>query len=112
MKQPDHATIEKPNHAAARPIFRWLAAITVPVFVVMAFVSLFGILDENGKPDVFSTFLFAWGAVMFGSIAATGTYESSVGRPFQLFAAAKKYADDEITLEEYGSRTKDIMQGK
>jgi len=102
---------EKPKQAA-RPIFRWLAAITTPVFVVMAVVSLFGILDANGKPDVFATALFAWGAVMFGSIAATGRFETSATRPLQLFAAAKKYADDEITLEEYGSRTKDIMQGK
>ncbi len=103
---------EKPKQAAARPIFRWLAAITIPVFVVMAVVSVFGILDANGKPDVFSTVLFAWGAVMFGSIAATGKFETSATKPLQLFVAAKKYADDEITLEEYGSRTKDIMQGK
>jgi hypothetical protein len=103
---------EKPKQAAARPIFRWLAAITVPVFVAMAVVSLFGILDENGKSDVLSTVLFTWGALFFGSIAATGRFEISATKPFQLFAAAKKYADDEITLEEYGSRTKDIMQGK
>ena len=103
---------EKPKQAAARPIFRWLAAITIPVFVVMAVVSMLGILDANGKPDVFSTVLFAWGAVMFSSIAATGKCETFATKPFQLFVAAKKYADDEITLEEYGSRTKDIMQGK
>lgn len=103
---------EKPKQAAARPIFRWLAAINVPVFVVMAVVSLFGILDANGKPYVFMTTVFAYGALMFGSIAATGRFESSATKPFQLFAAAKKYADDEITLEEYGSRTKEIMQGK
>ena len=103
---------EKPKQAAARPIFRWLAAITVPVFVVMAVVSMFGILDANGKPDVVSTFLFTWGAGMFVSIAATGRFETSVTKPLKLFAAAKKYADDEITLEEFGSRTKVIMQGK
>ena len=103
---------EKPKQPAARTIFRWLAAITIPVFVVMAVVSLFGILDANGKPDVLMTILFTWGAVIFGSIAATGRFESSATTPFQLFTAAKKYADDEITLEEYGSRTKEIMQGK
>jgi hypothetical protein len=105
---------EKPKQAAARPIFRWLAAITAPVFVVMAIVCLLGILDANGKPDALMTGLFAWGAVMFASIAATGRFEfdSSATKPFQLFAVAKKYANAEITLEEYGSRTKDIMQGK
>ena len=103
---------EKPKQAAARPIFRWLAAIIVPFCVVMAVVAAFGILDANGKPDVFIATVFAWGAVMFGSLAATGKFKISVGKPLQLFVAAKKYADDEITLEEYGSRTKDIMQGK
>ena len=73
---------------------------------------MFGILDDNGKPDVFMTILFAWGAVVFGSIAATGKFETSAIKPLQLFAAAKKFTADEITLEEYGSRTKDIMQGK
>jgi len=89
-----------------------LAAITVPVFVVMAVVCLFGFLDENGKPDVLATALFAWGAIMFGSIAATGKFETSATRPRQLFAAAKKYTDGEITLEEYGSRTRGIMEAK
>lgn len=103
---------EKPNQPAARPIFRWLAAIATPVFVVMAFVALFGILDANGKPDVFMTMFFTYGAGMFGSIAATGRFESSVTKPFQLFAAAKKYADGETSLEEYGARTKEIMQRK
>ena len=103
---------EKPKQPAARPVFRWLAAVSVPVFVVMAVVCLFGILDPNGKPDALMTGLFSWGAVVFGSIAATGRYESAATKPFQLFAAAKKYAEDEITLEEYGSRTREIMQGK
>ena len=103
---------EKPKHVAARPIFRWLAAIAVPVFVAMAVVCMFGLLDENGKPDVFMTILFTYGAAMFATIAATGNFESSATKPFQLFAIAKKYADDEITLEEYGSRTREIMQGK
>lgn len=103
---------EKPKQPAARPIFRWLAAINIPVFVVMAGVCMFGILDANGKPDVFMTFIFTYGAVMFGSIAATGRFEPYPTAPFQLFAVAKKYAGDEITLEEYGSRTKELMQGK
>lgn len=103
---------EKPQQVPARPIFRVLAAISIPVFVVMAVVSMFGILDANGKPDVFMTILFTYAAGMFVSIAATGRFESSVTKPIQLFAAAKKYAEDEITLEEYGSRTKDIIQGK
>ena len=102
---------ETTKQPAARPIFRCLAAITIPVFVVMAVVSALGILDPNGKPDFVSTGLFAWGAMFFGSIAATGTFETAAKQRLQLFIAAKKYADDEITLEEYGSRAKDIMKG-
>jgi hypothetical protein len=49
----------------------------------MAVVSVYGILDAIGKPDVLSTILFTWGAVIFSSIAATGTFESSVFKPFQ-----------------------------
>ncbi len=103
---------ENSKQAAARPIFRLLAAITAPVFVVMAVVCLFGLLDSNGRPDIFPTVLFAWGAGMSASIAATGRFETGVAKPLELFAAAKQYADDEITLEEYGSRTKGIMQRK
>lgn len=101
---------EKPKQAAARPVFRWFAAITVPVFAVMAVVAIAGIMDANGKPDVFMATLFTWIAVMFGSIAATGNFKTSAAKPFQLFTAAKKFADDEITLEEYGLRTREIMQ--
>ena len=97
---------------AVRPIFRWVAALTIPVFVVMAVVSAFGIQDANGKPDIFSTALFAWGAVFFGSIAATGKFDTAGKKQLQLFVAAKKYTADEISLDDYGSRTKEIMQGK
>ena len=90
---------ETPKQPPARPIFRWLAAITSPVFVVMAVVSA----------DLWSTLLFTWGAIFFGSIAATGKFETGSKQRLQLFIAAKKYADDEITLEEYGSRTKELM---
>jgi hypothetical protein len=103
---------ETPKQPAARPIFRWLAAITIPVFVVMAVVSAFGIPDANGKPDFVSAVLFAWGAIFFGSIAATGQFKTGGNQRIQLVIAAKKYADDEITLEEYGSRTKHIVKGE
>lgn len=101
---------EKSKKAAARLVFRWLASITVPVFVVMAAVCMFGILD--GHPDIFMTFAFTYGAVMFASIAWTGRFEFSITKLILLIAAAKKFADDQITLEEYGSRTRELMQGK
>ena len=103
---------ETPRRVPARPVFRWLAAITVPVFAVMAGVAVLGILDANGKPDVFMTMVFTWFATMFGSIAVTGKFEMVAARPFRLLVVAKKYADDEITLEEYGSRTRDILRGQ
>jgi len=103
---------ETPQQPDARPIFRWLAAITIPAFVAMAIVSALGILGANGKPDFVFAGLFLWGAIFFGSIAATGKLETGGKKRLQLFIAARKYADDEITLEEYGSRTKDIMKGK
>ena len=103
---------EAPKQPAARPVFRWLAALTCPVFVVMAIVSAFGVLDENKKPDFWHATLFAWGAIFFGSVAATGKFETGVRQRLQLLVAAKKYADGEMSLEEYGSRTREILGGK
>ena len=102
---------ENTKQPVARPVFRWLAAIAVPVFVIMTFVALFGLLDDNGKPDALMTGFFAWVATIFWSIAATGRYEFSFGKHLQVLTIAKKFADGEMALEEYGSRTKEIMQG-
>jgi hypothetical protein len=53
-----------------------------------------------------------WGAVLFGSIAAAGRMETSGKQRLQLLIAAKKYVDGEMTLDEYGSRSKEILNGK
>ena len=103
--------IENTKQPVARPVFRWLAAIAVPVFAAMTVVALFELLDDNGKPDALMTGFFAWIAAIFWSIAATGRYEFSLGKPLQILTIAKKLSDGEIALEEYRSRTKEIMQG-
>lgn len=92
-----------------RPVFRCLAAIATLFFVAMAVVSNVGLLDN---PDFTSSIMFAITAAYFGHVAATGKLKSRNTLGNELLVAAKKYAASEITLEEYGARTKDIMKGE
>ena len=69
------------------------------------------LVGGNEEPSFLFAFLFAWNAFFFGTIAATGRFETSGTQRQQLFMAAKEFVDGEMTLDEYGSRTKDIMNG-
>lgn len=82
------------------PVVRCLAGLMCPACVVIAILVLF-------SGDYPYAVIFAWFAVLFGIIAATG-----FRRPVQaeLLAAAREYASGEITLEEYGSVTKELLQ--
>ena len=90
-----------------RPVFRWLAASATLFFVAMAVVSWFGVLDHS---DVTSFIIFSMTAAFLGRVAATGKLKSGDTLGNELLVAAKKYEAGEITLEEYKSRTKEIMK--
>ena len=93
----------------ARPVFRWLAGLTCPVFLLMAVITAYPpLVGWDDESNLFIAVVFFWGAIFFGSIAATGKFETGGKQRLQLFLAAKKYVDGQITLEEYGSRTKEI----
>ena len=91
------------KRSKARPIFRWLAGLTCLVYLLpMIFGETMSIFDS----------LFVWVPfIIFGAIAVTGYLPG--GRDaqdkVQLTAAAQEYAAGQMTLEEYGSVTKDII---
>ena len=94
-------------------MFRWLAGLTCSVFVLMAIMTAFPqFVGWEGKSSFLLAALFAWGAVVFGSIAATGRFEAGGKQRLQLLLAARKYVDGQMTLEEYGSRTKEILDAR
>lgn len=99
----------------ARPVFRWLAALTCPVFFIMAVWSVFpGLLHLKDPPSVWLMCLFLWGGFYFAMIAATGRgtglKRKHLSQVIELHAAARKYAAGQISLEEYGSRTKELLE--
>ena len=99
----------KEKQPDARPVFRWLAGLTCPVFLLMAIVTAFPqLVGWDNESSIWGAVLSFWGAIFFGSIAATGKFETGAKQRLQLLLAAKKYVDGQITLEEYGSRTKEI----
>jgi hypothetical protein len=100
----------------ARPLFRWLAGLTAPVFLITAFIAWFpGLVNLEEEPSFFMGAIMAWGAVVFTSIAATGKLKridaEQRGRQHKLFAAASRYAAGEMTLEEYGTITQRLLEG-
>jgi hypothetical protein len=101
---------EAPKQSEARPILAWLAGLTCTVYLVLAFVSAFpSILDATKKPQPLLAFFFVWAAFGFGIIGSTGKLQGGRATPAKLIAAARKYAAGQMTLEEYGSVTKDII---
>ena len=92
------------------PVVRWLAGLICLVFVPMAVIAAFPrLVGVDEESSILGVFVFAWAAFVFGSIAATGNVGNGGKRRRELLVAAKKYADGQLTLEEYGSRTKEIL---
>jgi hypothetical protein len=59
-----------------RSVFRWLAAISCPFFVVAAAVTAFPqIIGGSNQPSFVLAVLLLWGGMLFGSIAATGRFK-------------------------------------
>ena len=103
----------KNNQSVARPIFRWLAVLPCCVFLYIGVTSAFPqFAPWDGEASVSKVLFSAGLAVFFGSIAVTGKFKTGGKQRVQLLIAAKKYANDQITLEEYGSCTKEILNGE
>jgi hypothetical protein len=101
-------------NSQARPVFRWLAGLTCPVFFVMALWATFpGVFHLDEPPSIWLMFVFLWSGFYFAFIAATGRGTgptSQRGLQRELEAAAHKYASGQMSLEEYGSVTKEILE--
>lgn len=93
-----------------RPIFRYLAGISCPAFVVVpvfaAFPQLFG---RDNDPDWFGALLYVWGALFFATIALKRRNEPITKQRQLLLVAARKFVAGTIMLEKFGARTKGIL---
>ena len=94
----------------ARPIFRWLAGFSCLVFVLAAVTSAFpGLLGFNDEPSFAMALSLLSGAVCFASIAASGRLPNGAKQRLQLHLCATKYSNGNMTLDEYGATTKEIL---
>ena len=94
----------------ARAIFRWLAGFSCLVFVLVAITSAFpGLLGFNDEPSFAMALSLLSGAVCLASIAASGRLPSGAKQRFQLHLLATRYASGNMTLDEYGATTKEIL---
>jgi hypothetical protein len=87
------------------------------VFVALAVLLAFpGVVGWGNKPEYVLAAFYLWGAIFFGTIAATGRWDTTGRkraewkRMTMLAIAAKKYVAGEISLDEYGSQTKQILR--
>ena len=109
MTDPTNAGERSP--LVARPIFRWLAGISSAACILTAvfffFPQLFG---DSGETDIPVAVMMLWCAFILGSITVSGQLPGRVGKQrLKIFLAAKQYDAGDITLEEYASRTKHIL---
>jgi hypothetical protein len=103
--------VNEPKKLDARPVFRWLAGLTCPVFLASAVVAAFpAVVGSADKPDYLLAGFFLWGTILFGTIAATGRVDTAGSKRAKVMIAATKYVAGEITLDEYGSHTKQILR--
>ena len=99
--------------ANSRPVFRWLSHLTCPVLVIIAIVMAFpGLIGSDDDPTYALTVAFLGLAVVFGTLHYGDRLERARGKQFQIFLAANEYAAGNITLEEYGSQTKEILNDR
>lgn len=99
---------KKPN---SRLVFRWLSHLTCPVMVIIAVVMAFPrVIGSNVDPDYALAVAFLAFAVMFGAQQYGDRLDRARSKEVQIFLDANEYAAGNITLEEYGSQTKDIRK--
>ena len=93
-----------------RPKFRWLYGFACSLFGLMAITTAFpGIVGFNVDPKYFFAVVLLCCAVFYGAVATTGRFPIGSSKHVQILLCARKYAVGEITLEEYGSQTKQIL---
>jgi hypothetical protein len=61
------------NGPEARPIIRWLAGFSAPIFVITALITAFPrLVGNHAQPSYPLAALLLWGGALFVTIAATG----------------------------------------
>jgi hypothetical protein len=67
--------MENESKSNARSVFRWLAGISCPFFLVAAVLTAFpNMMGGNNKPSFGLAALLLWGSALFGSIATRGKF--------------------------------------
>jgi uncharacterized membrane protein len=98
------------NNPNSRPVIRWLNHLTCPFLVitaaVMAFPQLIGSKDE---PAYSLAIAFLALAVVLGIAPYARESENRRSKEEELVRAATEFAAGNITLEEYGTQTKKIL---
>ena len=102
---------EAPDHQPrSQDWIRWAAGLTVPVLISVAVVTAFPELIGSKEPrSLFVALLMAWAAFFFFNFSA-GTFRRERVTQKRLLAAAQGYLAGEMTLEEFGTRVKSILQ--
>ena len=98
------------NTPNSHPAIQWLSQFTCPALVivaaVMAFPWLIGSKDDPAYP-LAAAILFS--AVVVGIRDYAGGFGRHTSERRRIVLAANEYAAGTITLEEYGSQTKEIL---
>ena len=95
----------------SHPVFRWLSHLACPVMVIIAVVMAFpGVIGSNDDPSYTEAVVFLALAVVIGTARYGDRLERARSKRVQVFIAANEYAAGNITLEEYGSQTKEILK--
>ena len=96
--------------ADARPIFRIFAFTLAVPMVCLGLLQMFpSLLGRNDDPQFGSAFVLLFGGLTFLSLAITGQINKTGKLRTKLHLAAMKYASGDITLDEYGKQTKEIL---
>jgi hypothetical protein len=97
----------KPN---SRRVIRWLNHLTCPFFVIIAAVMAFPqLIGSNDEPTYSLAITFLSLAVVFGIADYARGSETRRSKEEEIIHAATEFATGNITLEEYGSQTKKIL---
>ena len=107
--EPRHMSNDE-KKSDARPVFRWLAGLSALAFLLTAAVAAFpGLFALDEEPNIWLAVFILWGAIMFGTVARTGSMPKGRKVQMKLYLAARKYASGQMSLEEYGSFTKKLL---
>lgn len=82
----------------------------MPVFAMLTIVTAFPRTIGNESESSFAlALLFCWITICFGFIAFVGRLPSGGRQRVELYLIAKKYVAGELTLEEYGEKTRELV---